>query len=477
MALISWNVRGLGQKDTIRSLKVMNANFNPCIIFLSETKQKKPFLERIRKRLKFDSSFYIDPLGISGGLALWWKSDSNISILSSDKNCIHTSISCAGEPPWLCSFIYGPPKREEKQEFWYHLASLRSYSSCKWCIIGDSNIVASQDEKLGGLPYDLAQANWFLNFLDECQLMELPIKGGSFSWSNKQCEENNILEKLDRIMFSSEWSDYFPRATGIFEVAIGSDHSPLILLTCGFRKKWKKDFKFESRWLIEDECKDNVHSAWSDSTREPNQSPLVGKLNKTKARVLESPIEVWHYAEEAFCEFSNSILRPEISPTPRVIQTKSWSPPPPGVVKVNCDASFDASSGVAAAAAIIRDCSGCIVRGATKSFTASSASVAESLAARLGLSIAIDASFSNVFMETDNADLASRLNAKSFSSWETASIDRDIVNLASSFSSCQFSFVRRECNCAADWIAKAVRLERCPQDWISVIPEGLRPLL
>ncbi|KAK8574785.1 hypothetical protein V6N12_062467 [Hibiscus sabdariffa] len=108
MATISWNVRGLSQKDRIQSLKLMNAKYNPDIIFLSENKQKQPYLKKIRKRLKFDSSFYIDPLGIAGGMALWWKSESNITILSADKNYIDTSVSFSGEPSWFCSFIYAP---------------------------------------------------------------------------------------------------------------------------------------------------------------------------------------------------------------------------------------------------------------------------------------------------------------------------------------------------------------------------------
>ncbi|KAK8675439.1 hypothetical protein V6N13_033505 [Hibiscus sabdariffa] len=96
--------------------------------------------------------------------------------------------------------------------------------------------------------------------------------------------------------------------------------------------------------------------------------------------------------------------------TSTLIQTQSWSPPPPGFVKVNCDASFDASSGAAVAAAIIRNSSGIIVGGATKSFMASSASVAESIAIRLESSTALVAGFSNVLMEIDNDDLVSRLN-------------------------------------------------------------------
>ncbi|KAK8609229.1 hypothetical protein V6N13_025535 [Hibiscus sabdariffa] len=45
-------------------------------------------------------------------------------------------------------------------------------------------------------------------------------------------------------------------------------------------------------------------------------------------------------------------------------------PPPPGVVKVNCDASFDASLNILGIAIVFRDSSGSIISGANmKVFT------------------------------------------------------------------------------------------------------------
>ncbi|KAK8686747.1 hypothetical protein V6N13_125767 [Hibiscus sabdariffa] len=117
------------------------------------------------------------------------------------------------------------------------------------------------------------------------------------------------------------------------------------------------------------------------------------------------------------------------------IQTQRWCSSPLGYVKVSCDASYDASSGAAAAAAVIRNSNGLIIGGATKSFMAYSASIAESITVRLGSYIALVEGFCNVILETDNADLVSRLNAGSLSSWEYASVDRDIMNYAASFSS------------------------------------------
>ncbi|KAK9028846.1 hypothetical protein V6N11_025983 [Hibiscus sabdariffa] len=124
----------------------------------------------------------------------------------------------------------------------------------KWCLIGDSNIVARPEEKSGGLPFEASQAKWFYDFLDCSCLMELPIKGGTFTWSNLRSEGDAIMEKMDPVLVSIEWNNVFPKAIGLLYAIIASGHAPIFLLIKGMNKRYKKDFKFESKWLLEEEC-------------------------------------------------------------------------------------------------------------------------------------------------------------------------------------------------------------------------------
>ncbi|KAK9006380.1 hypothetical protein V6N11_035421 [Hibiscus sabdariffa] len=259
MALMSWNVRGLGNKETVRALKNDAFKFHPSIIFLSETKQKRKYLEKIRRNMKMENSFYVDPLGIAGGLALWWTKEVNITILNAENNFIDAEIVYNGKEVLFATFIYGPPYVEDKQVFWDKLSTLRSNPSDKWCIIGDSSIVARQDEKIGGANFDVSQARRFFEFLEKSSVLELPIKGGNFTWSNLRSKGDAILEKLDRILANIGWSTLFPKAIGILVVAITSDHSPIFLLLKGLNKRSKKTFKFESKWLLEEDCSLNIN--------------------------------------------------------------------------------------------------------------------------------------------------------------------------------------------------------------------------
>ncbi|KAK8716475.1 hypothetical protein V6N13_043782 [Hibiscus sabdariffa] len=65
----------------------------------------------------------------------------------------------------------------------------------------------------------------------------------------------------------------------------------------------------------------------------------------------------------------------------------SWTKPSLSFLKINCNTTYECNSGLAAAACVVRDSSGQIIKGKTSSFRASSAAVAEAIATRLGLPI------------------------------------------------------------------------------------------
>ncbi|KAK8494626.1 hypothetical protein V6N12_005755 [Hibiscus sabdariffa] len=285
MAMLAWNVRGLGNKDTVSALKNVAFKHKADIIFLSETKQKKRYIEKIRMKMKFDNAFYVEPDGIAGGLGSWWSNNVKLSILHYDKNFIDTKISINGESDLFGTFIYAPPYTEGKRKFWETLASLRNDVNAKWCVLGDFNAVVSPEEKHGGNSFDHNSAKWYYGFLDQTYLMKIPSSGGSFTWSNQRCNEESILEKLDRILSSLEWSFLFPKAISIIDVAIASDHSPIILLVNGVAKKSKKDFKFESRWLIEKDCSQVVKDEWENKENGPSRGTFRVKLRRTRVKL------------------------------------------------------------------------------------------------------------------------------------------------------------------------------------------------
>ncbi|KAK9009078.1 hypothetical protein V6N11_080550 [Hibiscus sabdariffa] len=285
MAVMAWNVRGLGQQETVRALKNMIFKFKPRVVFLSETKQKKRYLEKIRMKMKMHNSFYVEPIGKAGGLALWWTNDTSVNVLNHGRNLIDTRLSINGEEEWFGTFIYGPPYDAEKQHFWESLINLLSNMHEKWCIMGDSNIVARADEKVGGAPFDFSRAKWFYDVINKCGLLEIPTKGGTFTWSNQRSQEDAILEKLDRVLSSLEWNKLFPKALACLDVAIASDHAPIILLLQGLNKKGRRDFKFESKWLLEEECAREVTEGWKPVQYADSNNMFGRKMKRTRLKL------------------------------------------------------------------------------------------------------------------------------------------------------------------------------------------------
>ncbi|KAL4282690.1 hypothetical protein GQ457_16G028210 [Hibiscus cannabinus] len=259
----------------------------------------------------------------------------------------------------------------------------------KWCVIRDANIVADQSEKEGGAPVNNNQAKWFLDFMDISGLIELPIKGGTFTWSNMRSNDQAIAEKLDKVLISKEWSLKYPKTIGMIEAAVASDHNPIIVFLEGLKKR-SKDFKFESRWLLEEDCHKHVRGAWSEkftdtenSLEKENEenksySEKEGKFSdglnilsflcwniwKSKNALVfemesEHPIDVWNRASAALEEFtsisSSDSMQSNFSSSSHPFPTEgAWSAPPLGFLKVNCDAAFDPHSGRATAAYVIR---------------------------------------------------------------------------------------------------------------------------
>lgn len=112
MSCISWNCQGLGAPLTRKVLNDTCRRYKLSLVFLMETRMKEARLERVRRRVFGDGCcVYVDPVGSSGGLALWWKKGMQIDILDVAKNFINVNLSKGPDNSWgVISFIYGAPR-------------------------------------------------------------------------------------------------------------------------------------------------------------------------------------------------------------------------------------------------------------------------------------------------------------------------------------------------------------------------------
>lgn len=76
-------------------------------------------------------------------------------------------------------------------------------------------------------------------------LVDLPLLGRSFTWSNKR--DSPSFAQLDRFLVSTEWIGLFPMSGQSALSAISSDHVA-ILLDSGSSLPRRKNFRFEKMW-------------------------------------------------------------------------------------------------------------------------------------------------------------------------------------------------------------------------------------
>lgn len=118
-------------------------------MFLMETKHCRNVLVDLKVWLGYDRVFTVNPRGLSGGLAVFWKSSIKLDIKFSDKNLIDMHVQF-GDICFFLSCIYGEPAPEGKSKVWERLSRIGVNRKEKWCMIGDFNEILSNNEKLRG---------------------------------------------------------------------------------------------------------------------------------------------------------------------------------------------------------------------------------------------------------------------------------------------------------------------------------------
>ncbi|KAF7146318.1 hypothetical protein RHSIM_Rhsim04G0150700 [Rhododendron simsii] len=185
----------------------------------------------------FDDSSYVEPEGLSGGLALWWTKDV--------------------EPP----FSMVAPYSQEEILFGIVLKALLDQKDCHGCV-------------------------WEIS-INECGLVDLEFKGPKFTWRNNRRGDDFIMERIDMAFANAKWRELHEQAMVFVEAAIESDHNPLLLNTVEALNKVGKPFKFESFWVTEEDCKEVVSEVWCQSNDGSKMYTVCKKLRGCKEKLKQ----------------------------------------------------------------------------------------------------------------------------------------------------------------------------------------------
>ena len=160
---------------------------------------------------------------------------------------------------WILTNIYGPCQADRKAQFIEWFSNIDMPGDLNWLIVSDFNFIRkpSDRNREGG---DVNEMLLFNEAISNLGLVELPLKGRKYTWSNMQ--QDTLLERLDWFFTSSSWTVSYPSTFVYPLVKPTSDHLPCVI-AIGTKIPRAKIFRFENYWMQHSEFRNIVENAWS----------------------------------------------------------------------------------------------------------------------------------------------------------------------------------------------------------------------
>ncbi|XP_072058021.1 uncharacterized protein [Arachis hypogaea] len=214
MIIIVWNVRGVANKATIRTLKEMKKNHKPDITILVETRCSGKKAEETVKSLGFRHSFFEHARGYSGGIWIMWDDDNlQISINASHQQYIHLKVKEFQREEWWLTAVYASPHENIRKELWEQLTQIGNGMREPWMLIGDFNEIADPTEKKGGSKSNSQECRRFKKRMNECKVMDLGFIGNKYTWKGAARDGlERVFKRLDRALSNLDWRITFSEA-------------------------------------------------------------------------------------------------------------------------------------------------------------------------------------------------------------------------------------------------------------------------
>lgn len=203
--ILSWNVRGLNNRDRRRLLKEMVRKSKAEVVLVQESKLELVDCWVIYDLNSFSRTGWISlpSIGAARGVIIFWNKDCIEELASRvDKFSTSLTVVCSEESlRWCISVVYGLMDSNLFSVFLDELDMLKPSSKLPWCIGGDFNEVLFLDEKSNG-GRRTKSMELFGDFVDRNNLLDFPCSGPRFTWSHFQ--DRPVMSRLDRFLVSPD---------------------------------------------------------------------------------------------------------------------------------------------------------------------------------------------------------------------------------------------------------------------------------
>ncbi|XP_056848924.1 uncharacterized protein LOC108820216 [Raphanus sativus] len=255
LALICWNCQGLGGDLTVPRIRELKKLVSPDILFLMETKNQDEFVLSELDFLDDYQHITVPPIGLSGGLALFWKKDCSLTILEATKHYIDTKL------------------KEHRADFWESISLLGHNRDTAWLLSGDFNDILDNVEKSGGPERCEGSFIPFRSFVSQNGLWDVKHTGNPLSWRGQRCT-HLVRARLDRSLANCAWTDLFPSGRCDYLRFEGSDHRPVISYLDTSKSKRRRLFRYDRSIKDFPEARKVIEEAWQKEVPEQVENKI-----------------------------------------------------------------------------------------------------------------------------------------------------------------------------------------------------------
>ena len=181
-----WNVRGIGRKTLWTEIEAICKNDRIHMIALVETKTQTPPNKNVWKKAGFDTCLFSPANGRSGGICLLWKNhqliDEMCEMVTINERFIAVKYKILSKNiSLIIIFAYAPPNESSKDQFWSEISSFILNCHMPCILMGDLNEITNPTEKKGGVTPTNNKFIRLNNFINQCELVDLPTTGNTFT--------------------------------------------------------------------------------------------------------------------------------------------------------------------------------------------------------------------------------------------------------------------------------------------------------
>ena len=129
-------------------------------------------------------------------------------------------------------------------------------------ITGDFNTTRSQCEKRGGTKVRDSFSEKMEDLMADLDMLDIPLRNGKYTWSNKITVIGNILARLEIFLVSSTFLQKYLLPTSLALPSVVLDHKPIALILSPPANLGPIPFRFNLIWLHDAKIMELIQREW-----------------------------------------------------------------------------------------------------------------------------------------------------------------------------------------------------------------------